>query len=177
MANDIYGYKRNAKPDGVFNGEDAILTFGVTQSGGGNGGNSAEGYTMQDWQISYRQDVREIFELGSHNIYWYKGRPVGAGSLGRIVGWKPAIAATGTGLLPPEAFDICLGGVLMVVSMRTGTCAPAASSGRQTSGVRLEMDGVLITSVGYAMSAADAGGMMLQESIQFRFSKFTVDNA
>ena len=99
---DVFGYKRNPKPDGVFSSEDSSLTIGGTSM-------TSSAYLVQSWNVEYTQDVAELFEIGSNRLYWAKGRPVGRGSVGRVVGANKA-DMPGTGLFPKEAYDICDGG-------------------------------------------------------------------
>ena len=76
---DVFGYKRNPKPDGVFSSEDSTLTVG-------DGTGASTPSLVQNWTVDYTQDVQELFEIGSNKLYWAKGRPVGRGGIGRIVG-------------------------------------------------------------------------------------------
>jgi len=45
---------------------------------------------IQDWKVSYTQQIMEVFELGSSELYWSKGRPSGNGSIDRVIGWADA---------------------------------------------------------------------------------------
>lgn len=145
---DIFGYKRNPKPSGVFSTEDSQLTIGGSSM-------TATAYLVQNWNIQYQQQVQEIFELGSNRLYWNKGRPMGAGSIGRIVGANKG-DMPGTGLFPQEAFDLCDGGATMVIQAVGGHCASASAVPfTLDKGVTLTMGGVVITSVGFSMGVED----------------------
>lgn len=160
---DVFGYKRNAKPYGVFSSEGTSLTIGDA-----NTANSA--YLVQNWDIRYSQDVQELFELGSDRLYWAKGRPVGQGTIGRVVGALGAsISDTNASIMPQDAFDICAGGATMVLNAAGGHCDDAPTGGiKLDKGVQLTMGGVVVTSLGYSTTVSDARVM---EGITFRFAK------
>ena len=138
LGNDIFGYKRQPKPSGVFSSEDSVLIIG-----GGNGTDvSAQlGYLVQNWNISYAQQVQEMFELGSNTLYWAKGRPVGQGALGRVLGGQDAEGAdeNKAGFMPKEAYDICDGGATMTLQARGGACETPIKS---TDGVPVVQGGL-----------------------------------
>ena len=113
---DIYGYKRNPKPQGVFSSEESVLTFGTTNLA------NAIGYLVQSWSVSYQQQVQEIFEIGTSALYWMKGRPQGMGSLARIIGEQSADSPSNTKLFPKEAYDLCDGGALLRIKAKSGAC-------------------------------------------------------
>ncbi len=151
---DIFGYSRKtAKPATTFESSKSILTVQ---------GGSPEGYLIQSWSLNYTQDISEIFELGSDAVYWVRGRPVGQGSIGRIMGVKGGA----TGLFPSGAFDACKGGVAMAMTAGGSAC--------NGGGVVLSVtiDGVVVTSVGFQMQAPSPSGVsgMLNEDVQFKFS-------
>lgn len=169
MANgkDIFGYKRSRKAEGVFSTDGSWLTF--------DNNRSVQGYLVQSWNIAYNQDVVEVFELGSNALYWSKGRPTGAGSLSRIVGIKDASSGTDTdtGLFPPEAYDVCKGGALFRLSAAGGSCPPEGNlKDVGARGVKLEMDGCIVTSIGFSANVADT---RLMEAINWRFGFLTVE--
>jgi hypothetical protein len=165
MANDIFGYKRNPKPKGVFSLEDSLLILGKV--------GKAEGYLIQDWRLDYAQDVQELFEIGSNALYWQKSRPRGNGTLRRIVGAIDADSPN-KGFFPAEAYDLCLGGALITLQAQGGHCTEAP---KNTGGVKLDkkiivdMDGCIVTSLGFTMQVGD---MMLQENIAWRFAKMEI---
>ena len=162
---DIFGYRRNKKAKGAFSTDNSLLTFG-----GGSSAQSAEGYLVQSWQVAYNQDVTEILELGSTNLYWAKGRPTGAGQISRIIG--PSADSSSLNLFPAEAYDICSGGAMFVITAKGGGCEPTnglADVGQY--GVRLELDACVITSVGFTATVADT---RLMEAISWRFGNLTV---
>lgn len=158
---DIYGYRRNAKPSGVFSSEDSILT--IT-----GGGSSIQTFLVQNVSVQYHQGVDEIFELGSNRIYYSKTRPQGMGSLGRIAGGD-----VGNRALPPSAFDICDGGATMILIMQSGACKGGANRAEKVDIAtkrKLTMGGVIVTNTGYSMSVGDT---RLVEAYAWRFSQLS----
>lgn len=159
---DIFGYKRNPKPDGVFSSEDSALTVSGTSM-------TSSPYLVQNWNTQYSQNVEELFEIGSNRLYWNKGRPVGQGSIGRIVGG--AAADTGSsGLFPKEAFDICDGGATFVIKATGGHCT-SGSSTKLDKGVTITMSGVVVTSLGFTMAVQD---VRIVESYGWRFAHLEI---
>ena len=157
---DIFGYKRNAKPAGVFSSEDSALTIGSASA-------ASSAYLVQNWSVEYNQDVQELFEIGSNRLYWAKGRPVGRGAVGRIVGAVNPDMPDGSGLFPTEAFDICNGGVTMTIKATGGHCESGGADYVLNKGVGLKMSGVVVTTVGFAMTVAD---VRIMENYGWRFA-------
>lgn len=152
MANDtdIFGYKRAPKPQNVFSNSGAIMTFGgdTNQNGPGN--------LIQNWNVTYNNNITEIFELGSPNIYWVQGRPTGTASVARIIGLG------NVKLLPDNAYDICKGGALLRITAKPGACP-----GEKLKELKLELSGCIVTSIGFDAAVADT---RINESINWRFS-------
>lgn len=156
---DIYGYKRDPKPEGVFSSEDSHLTFGSSDN--------LEFYLVQNWQVAYQQKVRELFELGSQNLYWLKGRPQGQGQISRIIGRKQG----SLGLFPDEAYDICNGGETISIDAASGQCDTDGSGQEPTNSITC--DAVVVTNITYAQQVEQ--GAMLNENVSFRFAAMDVD--
>ena len=167
---DIFGYKRASKPQGVFSTENSRLVFGEQQD--------PVGYLVQNWNIAYNQDVIEVFELGSNNLYWTKGRPIGTGAISRIVGFKDADSPDSAGsFFPKSAYDICDGGALMALTVVGGHCnspvkgTPVSGTynnlGTANKGVVITMDGCVITALGFSANVADT---RLVEQVSWRFA-------
>ncbi len=159
---DVFGYKRSPKPRGVFSTENSTLVFGAKNAA------EAQGYLVQSWQVSYAQNVQELFEIGSNALYWAKGRPQGGGALGRVIGAASAGVSPGK-FFPAEAYDICEGGAVMDLTAKGGHCDTA---GRNTDEIlnqelKITMAGVVVTQIGFGMQVAD---VRLLENFQFRFA-------
>jgi hypothetical protein len=161
---DVFGYKRNPKPHGVFSTEDSTLIFG------GEGATidaAVLGYLVQNWSVSYAQQVQELFEIGSNALYWAKGRPVGQGVLGRVIGAQDATTPS-AGFFPKSAYDICDGGATMVLNAKGGACpTPPVGGVTLDRGVKITMSGVVVTSIGFSMQIAD---VRLMEQFAWRFA-------
>lgn len=153
---DVFAYKRNPKPAGVLSTEDSILVIGSL-----NAANRA--FLVQNWSMTYSQQVEELFEIGSNKVYWKKGRPTGQGSIARIVGAGSGSAVSG-GLFPAGAFDVCDGGATMMMKVRGGACTAAPD-------VTFSMSGVVVSQVGYQCQVDDA---QVGESISWRFSHLQI---
>jgi len=164
---DVFGYKRNPKPRGVFSTENSKLVFGSA----GAAINAHEGgYLVQNWNVSYQQQVQEVFEIGSNALYWSKGRPQGTGTLGRLIGDQDVDKNDGAGFFPKEAYDICLGGATIVLSAYGGHCPDGTqSAGMQTlnKGLDITMSGVVVSNIGFSMQVAD---VRLVENMGWRFA-------
>jgi len=159
---DVFGYKRNPKPRGVFSTENSKLTFGDVKD--------PVGWLVQNWSVQYAQDVQELFEIGSNQLYWAKGRPQGTGNLARIVGDPSTEVAGKSGsFFPQSAYDICDGGATMELTARGGNC--------ETKGTHVDvvlnkelvitMSGIVVTSIGFNMAVAD---VRLIEGFGWRFA-------
>jgi len=172
---DIFGYKRNPKPRGVFSTENSKLIFGGEQgtdvsSSDGDG----LGYLVQNWNVSYTQQVQELFEIGSNALYWAKGRPAGQGTLGRVIGDQD-VDSNNSGFFPRSAYDICDGGATMRLEARGGHCkgAPAEGGVVLDKGVKITMFGSVITSIGFSMQVAD---VRLMENFAWRFNAMKLES-
>lgn len=150
---DIFGYNRSAKPTNVFNSENSLLTIG-------NNGGAVAGALIQSWSADYQQKVDEIFELGSSEIYWMKGRPVGSCQIQRIIGPGKLI----TDLIDRDGFDLCNGGIRLEITGATGFCGESQS-------VTLAMDGAVVVGVNYKAQATDS---MVFEGVALRFAVLEV---
>jgi len=149
MGQDIFNHSRNAKAKAIASSEETVLTLG----------GSTEGYLIQGWNLQYQQTVQEIYELGSSNIYWVKGRPSGQGSINRIIGAND----TGGELLDQEAYDVCSGGVNATFQLNTSGCGNDSST-------TLTVGGMLVQSVSFGSSV---GQIAIQEGLNIRFASLT----
>lgn len=149
---DIFGYNRQTSPDVVFSNDETMLTIG---------GVAGKGALVQDWNATYAQQVQDIFEIGSSNIYWVRGHPMGSGSIGRIVGPKD------TKFFSEDAYNVCKGGVDFNISMKPGTCEGTAGTG-----VKLGLKGCVVTQIGFSVNVQD---IKINQGIQFRFASMSLD--
>ena len=169
-ATDIYGYSRNPKPTGVFSSDDSILSWGFD---GSKGEHSPTGLMVQGWNLTYAQQIQEVFELGSHNIYWVKGRPQGNGNISRVIGPNNSSNDDHITLLPKEAFDPCAGGVAMTLSVGGKVCGVQNDnkSAELAYTMRIELDGLLVNNIGFSASVQDT---RIMEALTFRFTYLDV---
>lgn len=165
LGQDVFGYKRNPKPTGVFSTENSKLTFGSVDN--------PFGYLVQNWNVSYSQDVMELFEIGSNALYWAKGRPSGTGAIGRVVGAKDVSTPTSSGFFPKEAYDICDGGAVMSLSAQGGHCANKGTNVDEIMNkeLKITMAGVVVTQIGFGMNIGD---VRLMENFTWRFAYLNV---
>jgi hypothetical protein len=160
---DIFGYDRGAKVKQVFSSENTRLNFAT---GGANVAAGVGGWLIQNWNVDYSQEVQEVFELGSNALYWVKGRPQGAGSISRVIGPLPASTGGSGSIFPREAFDICLGGATFEMEVGGGAC-----EGQDQKSVKITMDGVIITRIGFQASVQD---VRVVEAVAWRFAHLEV---
>ena len=157
---DIFGYKRNPKPFGVFATEESKLTFGNVTN--------PLGYLVQNWNIQYQQQVQELFEIGSNRLYWAKGRPSGQGALGRVIGAQDAMSPN-KGFFPASAYDICDGGATMNLAATGGHCEQKGTNvdAILNKSIRITMSGCVVIQIGFGMQVAD---VRLMEQFGWRFA-------
>ena len=146
---DIFGYTRNGSPGAVFSPDHSTFTLG---------GKTVS--LVQGWSVQYRQDVRELNEIGGKTIYWVRGFPVGAGTIDRIV-----YNADGDDLFS-DAMNICKPDVAVTISGANGHCGPGTAG--QGSNVNIKLHAFVVTTVAYSQSVEAA---TLAEKMEFRFSK------
>lgn len=156
---DVFGYNRTPKPENVFSNSGSILTFGVDGTEIGN----SIGELVQNWSVTYNNNITEVFELGSNKIYWVQGRPTGSGNIGRIIG------LANIKLFPDAAYDVCLGGATMNISAKAGQCETGPFT--SLSKANLKMGGCIVTSIGFNASVADT---RINETIAWRFSTLEI---
>ena len=164
MANDIFGYDRPA-PQAVFSSDMARMTV----SSGSGGDMNIENCLVQNWNVTYRHDVQEIYEIGSSQLYWVKGHPVGEGSLGRIVGSAPN-ATKALRFFSDNAYNMCNGGDTYDITLIPGLCRSGSNlitdSQQVTDTVTLKLTGCVVTSIGFTINAQD---VKISEELRFRF--------
>lgn len=150
---DVFGYKRSGKPKGVFSSTDAKLTI--------SGMSSVVGSLIQNWNVSYAQAVNEIFEIGSDEVYWSKGRPQGNGSLSRYIGNGNLL------LFSSDAYDVCKGGAAITISMDPGQCFGANGA----NVTKLSLVGAIVIQIGFSV---DVGTVIIAEQLGIKFTSLQV---
>lgn len=153
---DVFGYARNRSPEAVTSTDSSYLTIGSVNIGGAAAGGAM--YMIQNWNLNYQQQIQEVYELGSSNVYWNRQAPQGVGAFQSIVGPSGELLYS---LMPRGTRDACDGGANFALTAGGSFCRPA-----NAQRLSLNMQGVLITSLGFQMSVQDH---MLRDQIQFRF--------
>ena len=144
MANDIFNYNRNVTPEAIFSADMATLTIM---------GKSSDGALIQNWQLSYQQNIDQIFELGSSNVYWVRGRPQGQGAIGTMV--RGSVSDW-----PSEMYDVCSGGATMAITAAPGLCEGSDAT------FSLSLTGVIVSGVN-VQSQVGAKGISSNQTLRF----------
>ena len=75
---DVFSYDNNIKTEGQIASAD-FARIAVSAKGGANA-------LVQSVDVSYRQQIEEVTQVGSTQIYWLPGRPQGTIGMGSLVG-------------------------------------------------------------------------------------------
>ena len=75
---DVFSYDSNIKTDGQIASSD-FARISVKSGGGQNA-------LVQSVDVTYRQQIEEITQVGSTQIFWLPGRPQGSINMGSLVG-------------------------------------------------------------------------------------------
>jgi len=75
---DVFSYDNNIKTEGQVASAD-YARISVKQGGGRNA-------LVQNCEISYQQQIEEVTQVGSTQIFWLPGRPQGNINVGSLVG-------------------------------------------------------------------------------------------
>jgi hypothetical protein len=74
---DVFSYDNNIKTEGQ------IASADFARIAVGNAGQNA---LVQSVEVAYRQQIEEVTQVGSPQIYWLPGRPQGSIGMGSLVG-------------------------------------------------------------------------------------------
>lgn len=146
----------------VFSAHNFRLTFGSSNS---NGLNYA-GALVQNVQMQYQQQVAQVRELNSTNIYYIQQMPQGQASFNRII-----TDSNGVQIITDLA-DPCFNH-----SMSLGYGRSSCQNGQTTAaneGVTLTAGGVIATSVNYT---ATVDNYQMQENGTFMFATLSSDGS
>lgn len=139
---DIYG-NNIASLGGVFNASEALFTISYP-------GFSGVKALVQNCSVQYSMEFRDIYELGSSNLYYVQGRPRGQMSVGRIIG------EIGTEF----SSDPCNPATINVRGMSGSKCGAAAE-------INYTLHNAVVVDYGFSISVED---MMIRENMAFKFS-------
>ena len=121
----------------------------------GSGGDGEGAFLIQNVDVTYRQNVTRLWEVGSPKQYFIGGRPEGGFSFGRVLG-PVGISTT----FFEKYGDVCqVKENNMSVDMQPGTCVPGGSS-------VLTLGGCVLTQVAYKVQAQD---MVISETLSGMF--------
>ena len=148
---DIY-HRNQQTVGGVFTSDRAVATIAA-----GNAGNSWVAALVQNVQASYGQDYRELFELGSNNIYRTLGRPRGRMAIRRIIGNQ------GTSSVEEALYDACNTGGTMTIRAQASSCAAQGGS------IVMEFYGLFVINYGISIAVED---QMINENVELAFTSF-----
>lgn len=106
---DVFSYDNNIKTSGQI----ASADFARVSVKAGGGRNSL----VQSVDVQYRQQIEEVTQVGSTQIYWLPGRPQGSISIGSLVGsegfftdWKAPCGRIDTASISVEGGRCDFGG-------------------------------------------------------------------
>lgn len=119
-----------------------------------------EDMLVQNFASQYQQNVNRLWEVGSFKTYFIAGRTQGTMQIKRIIGGK----GVGSSFINQFA-DVCkIQGNYFSISLQAG-CTTGQDLGS------LKFEGVVITSIGYSVAAAD---MIINEDFSLLFAKLTL---
>jgi len=133
MAADIFN-REQLNVGGVFASDKAVMTI----SGGTSLG---KGALVQSVNVTYQQQIQQLYELGSNNVYPIVGRASGTIEVQKIVSDKSFDKAL---------FDACQGGATVQFAGLNGVCA-----GDVGGSINVTCKGVIVTSWGMQMNTQD----------------------
>jgi hypothetical protein len=141
---DIFG--RNVIPvGGVYSSDTAIMTVsGATSSG--------VGALVQNVECTYSQQINQIFELGSNQVYMQLGRAQGQLTVGKILS---------TSDFDRTLFNSCSGGGTVIIEATSGCFGSANAATGAT------LTGVFITQYGITMTTQD---LLIRENLTAVFT-------
>ena len=158
MANDntdFFGYSRTVTPPGtVLSSEFAALTIGADAS---------KVLLLQSAQISYAHNVQPFFEIGSADLYWVTGQPMGAAQIGRAVGQGGFLTSFGSGSACASVQSLSLG------INPTGGCVDITASGAGINLLNCVPESVSIS--------VQAGALQMQEGMSLRAGTLQVQQS
>jgi len=122
-------------------------------------GNSLASHVVQQVGMQYQQQLSQIFEIGSNNVYYVGGRANGTMNIARIAGPEQV-----PGILITAYNDICEPGS-MNLSRGSSQCIPGGFVGPQQER-NYALDGVIMTSLGINTQAQE---VVVNEQMAFQF--------
>lgn len=143
---DFFGYSRKVTAPGTaLPSEFATLTLGD---------DAASVLLLQSAQISYAHTVQPFFEIGSADLYWVTGQPMGSAQIGRAVGQEGFLQKFGKGTACAKVQSLSLG------VKKTGGCVEITSSGKGVNLLNCMPESIMIS--------VQAGALQMQEGMTLK---------
>lgn len=161
---DILG-RAESQLAGAFSADAGSLSFG-----GLTGANGGAGLLVQNMGLQYRQQVNNLFEVGSSRRYYVAGRTQGSLTLARIVG--PVGLQTS---FYSTYGDVCRAmGRVISLGVGVGCLSGDEAVAEAASSLSLDVYNPVITDFGVATAAAD---MLINENLQMLFGMLKAGGA
>ena len=164
MARDIYG-RRTATWGGAFSSDDILLTFSKIKEG-------AVPLMLQTMQINYQQNVSQLYDLTTRNVYMVAGKPAGQGGMSQILGPRKL-----AGAFMRSYGQVCNAGDHDLNFTILGGCTGDAPLGTTTTGTDFSdswrtaqsfiIKYVVLTSISVAMQTPN---VIVSSNIAFNFA-------
>ncbi len=143
---DFFGYSRKVTAPGTaLPAEFATLTLGD---------DAAAVLLLQSAQINYAHTVQPFFEIGSANLYWVTGQPMGSAQIARAVGQEGFLQKFGRGSACARVQSLQLG------LKSTGGCVEVTSSGKGVNLLNCMPESIMIS--------VQAGALQMQEGMTLK---------
>jgi len=143
-------FRATQKHGGSFQASDLVMQIN---------GNSLASHVVQQVGMQYQQQISQVFEIGSNNVYYVGGRANGTMNIARIAGPEQI-----PGILITAYNDICSPGE-MKLSRGSSKCASGGAIAQQQDG-EYALDGVIMTSLGINTQAQE---VVVNEQMAFQF--------
>lgn len=143
---DFFGYTRKVTaPGAALPAEFATLSLGDDAAGV---------LLLQSAQISYAHTVQPFFEIGSADLYWVTGQPMGSASIGRAVGQEGFLQKFGKGTACAKIQSLSLG------LKEAGGCVEIKAAGKGINLLNCIPEAINIT--------VQAGALQMQEGMSLK---------
>ena len=150
---DIFGKNQKYVPMDFTTSDIMILQVGLIPPG--------EEYLVQNIAFQYNQPLNRLYEIGTSNVYFANGRPIGTLQIGRIVGQRHITELLGAPGLGVWSTDLSKGSP----ASRT-ILFKKRGGGNLGANLQYVITGGVIESYGVA---TDANGLLVQENVSMQF--------
>lgn len=143
---DFFGYQRKVNAPGkVLSAEFATLTLG----------DDAEAVLLlQSAQFTFAHTVAPFFEIGSADLYWTTGQPMGGGSISRAVGQEGFLQKFGAGTACSRVQSVGVG------LKKNGGCVELTNQGKGFNLLNVVPESITVSIA--------AGGLQMQEGMSVK---------